>query len=108
MHRFSTPSLAVVSTIAFTQFASAADLPRNSPAFTPAPVLTWTGFYAGLNGGGNWGTSTQSMDVTSLGSFFAPICVPGVNLCDVNIVDVQNAGAQKVDTSGFVVGGQFG
>jgi outer membrane immunogenic protein len=34
---------------------SAADLPRKSvaPAFAPAPLFTWTGFYVGLNGG--WG-----------------------------------------------------
>ena len=41
--------------------ASAADLPRQAPLYKApayvAPVSNWTGFYAGLNGGGAWGTS---------------------------------------------------
>ncbi|TGD94747.1 porin family protein, partial [Methylobacterium nonmethylotrophicum] len=35
---------------ALTAAASAADLPRRAappPVFTPVPVFTWTGFYAG-------------------------------------------------------------
>lgn len=45
--------------------ASAADLPRQSmpykaPAYVPASVYNWTGFYLGLNGGGGWGDSHWS------------------------------------------------
>jgi outer membrane immunogenic protein len=45
--------------------ASAADLSR-PPPYAPvkapyaAPVYNWTGFYAGINGGGAWGSSTWS------------------------------------------------
>lgn len=40
--------------------ASAADLPRRSPAYIPpayAPIFTWTGFYGGINGGYGFGDS---------------------------------------------------
>lgn len=62
--------------------AIAADLPRKSapaaPAFTRAPVFTWTGFYVGVNAGYGFGGLTG----------------PG-------------SGAFK-DPSGFVGGGQIG
>ena len=43
--------------------ASAADLPRRAPAYVPpayAPLFTWTGFYAGINGGYGFGDSKGS------------------------------------------------
>jgi outer membrane immunogenic protein len=44
--------------------ASAADLPRQAPAYKApayvAPVFNWTGFYVGVNGGGGWGSSKWS------------------------------------------------
>ena len=46
--------------------ASAADLSRPPPYAPPvkapyySPVYNWTGFYAGINGGGDWGSSTWS------------------------------------------------
>ena len=42
---------ALVALAGLTAAASAADLPRRAappPVFTPVPVFTWTGFYAGL------------------------------------------------------------
>ena len=43
--------------------ASAADLPRGAPAYVApayAPIFTWTGFYAGLNGGYGFGSLNGS------------------------------------------------
>ena len=47
-------SIATVSFIALTQMASAADLPRKAPVYTPPPppVFSWTGFYVGGDIGG--------------------------------------------------------
>lgn len=60
MKRFSL--WACVSLLAATMVSpsTAADLPRpvfKGPAYV-APVFTWTGFYAGVNGGYGWGTSS--------------------------------------------------
>src|ERR1700712_3381654 len=48
---------------ALTGAASAADLPRRAappPIFTPVPVFTWTGFYAGFNAGYAFDASSNS------------------------------------------------
>ncbi|MCJ2022788.1 porin family protein, partial [Methylobacterium sp. J-067] len=48
---------------ALTAAASAADLPRRAappPIFTPVPVFTWTGFYAGFNAGYGFDASSNS------------------------------------------------
>ncbi len=74
MRRLPVAIVAAVSSIAFIQFASAADLPRKAPVYTPpAPVWTWTGFYIGVNAGGGVGRDpTTQMDATTgraVGSF---------------------------------------
>jgi outer membrane immunogenic protein len=95
-------------TFAVSGVALAADLPLKAPAPIAAPPL-WTGFYAGLNAGGNWGHSDSSTEVVSGGDFFAsPICFPPANGCVVNTIDVHTAGAQRTDTSGFTGGAQAG
>jgi len=98
---------AAAVSILFTDAASAADLPATYTK-APPPILTWAGFYAGINAGGNWGTSSESLDVTSRGAFFGPSCFPPVSGCGVNVVDVRNAGLQKLNTSGFTGGSQVG
>jgi opacity protein-like surface antigen len=57
MRRMSIAVIAAASSVALMQIASAADLPRKAPAYTPpAPaVYSWTGFYIGANIGGGWG-----------------------------------------------------
>ena len=76
-------SLAIigVSTIAFTQLASAADLPRKAPpAPLPPPAFSWTGFYAGGNVGAAWSRSNVNYaanDPLSAEIFFnAPFFAP--------------------------------
>jgi outer membrane immunogenic protein len=61
MRRLSLALLAAVSTIALTQFASAADLPVRAPVYKApvmVPVYDWTGFYVGGNVGYSWGRSS--------------------------------------------------
>jgi outer membrane immunogenic protein len=61
--------LAFVSLAALTSAAAAADLPPpvaqnyyKAPAYLPA--YSWTGFYAGINGGGGWGSSSWQVPAT--------------------------------------------
>ena len=46
--------IAVAISIAGTGLTFAADLPLKAPPPPVAPVMTWTGFYVGLNAGGTW------------------------------------------------------
>jgi outer membrane immunogenic protein len=71
--------------------ASAADLPRRSAPVAPAPVVaaipvfTWTGFYAGVNGGYAFGEGSRRLIDTTTG-----------------------ATAVVGDDEGFIGGGQVG
>lgn len=62
MRRLSIVAIAAISTVAFTQIASAADLPVKAPVYK-APVAvapSWTGWYIGLNAGAGWSRSDVS------------------------------------------------
>ncbi len=52
-------ALALLATAAFTQIASAADLPMKAPvkAVPMVAVYNWTGFYVGAHAGYAWGSS---------------------------------------------------
>ena len=56
MRSFSIAAAVAVSTIAFAQAASAADLPVKTRAVPVTAPYTWTGFYVGGNVGGGWGS----------------------------------------------------
>jgi outer membrane immunogenic protein len=92
----------------------AADLPSvKAPPYIPPPPM-WTGFYAGLNAGGGWGTTTNA------GTVSTPL-FDGVALA-ANAVDplrasgavinggsaLANTGIANVNQSGFIGGGQLG
>ena len=90
MRHFSLALLAAVSTIALTQFASAADLPVKGPVYKApvvAPIYNWTGFYLGLNAGGSWGRQDNTL-----------VTVPGGTTVFSN----------SDQLNGFIGGGQIG
>lgn len=78
MTRFSAALIAAISTA---QIATAADLPRKAPAYTPPPsaVYNWTGFYVGANFGGGWGSRDVDYspnDAATVG-LFGPVAPAG-------------------------------
>ena len=50
--------LVITAVVAISQSVRAADLPGRETAPAPAYAPYWTGFYAGVNGGGALETST--------------------------------------------------
>lgn len=96
-----------ITGIAFAAFfsgsAAAADMPVKAPVAAPAAaVFNWTGFYVGLNAGGNWGTSHTSTVIDFVGDFF--------NTCGQICIDLfaPAGNLQSFRTSGFTGGIQGG
>ena len=95
--------------VALTQIASAADLPRKAPAYQPPPppVLSWAGWYVGLNAGWGWGHNDGIEN-----SVVSTFCDPTINSCNPNsLTNAMSAAVPlKFDTSpdGFIGGGQIG
>jgi outer membrane immunogenic protein len=85
--------------------AVAADLPsRKAPILPPPPVLTWTGFYAGLNAGGLW-SNNSSINNVAYGLFNSP----GYTFGTGNIAALSASGnITGSSNSGFIGGGQIG
>jgi outer membrane immunogenic protein len=108
MRRLSLASISAVSAVAFTQIASAADLPRTAPVYmSPAPIYTWTGFYVGLNAGWGWGNSDGiSNSVTS--SFCNTALVGCAPNQASNAAVAAVPGSLDTNPNGFIGGGQIG
>jgi len=78
--------------------AQAADLNWNSGTstlYTPTPVSGWSGFYAGINGGFGWGTSTSQ-----------PIGGGARTDHNTNGGTVGATAGYNMDMGGFVLGGE--
>jgi len=93
-------SVAMIGTVALTQIALAADLPRKAPpAPPPPPVYNWTGFYIGGNIGWSWSKLSNSLSVTNgTPGYFAAVVIPGVNA----------SGTGGLDDDSFTGGLQLG
>ena len=103
--------LASVATATIAGSAMAADLPSRKappPAYIPPPVLTWTGFYVGVNGGGFWSNSrTITTTATDLGVPFAPFA-PFSAAAAVSATNTFGNNGNNNNRVGFLVGGQWG
>jgi outer membrane immunogenic protein len=65
MKRTAVGGLAIAALLIAAHFgtANAADMPTKAPVYDPAPAISWTGFYAGINVGAGWASSTESWTV---------------------------------------------
>lgn len=84
MGRYLALAAGAVISLAAVLSASAADLPPKAPASTaPVAAMTghWSGWYAGLNAGGNWGTAQTPTHVGygTAGIFMLPAAVDAIN-----------------------------
>ena len=95
MRRLSVAIITVVSTIALTQIASAADLGRR-PIYAPQQVFRdWTGCYVGLNAGGVWGRMKNEW-------------TPSAEFEPEVVSSFEANGSSTLNASGFTGGGQVG
>lgn len=108
MRSLSIAGVAAVFAVAFTQIATAADLPVKAPVYNAPPVAVaynWTGFYVGGNVGYSWGKSNAD---TLQGP--AQLGVYGVGPCDNNGIGpaLGCAFSQSSNPKGFIGGVQAG
>jgi outer membrane immunogenic protein len=92
MLRFRSYFFALLATAAFTQVASAADMPIKAPApLYQAPIWSWNGLYVGVNAGYGIGWNRTTQTVNGIGG------VGGLLLTNDTLAP-----------QGFVGGGQIG
>lgn len=65
----------------FADAANAADMALKAHPADPSSAYNWSGWYLGLNAGGNWGTSQTSTTIGNgtTGIFLLPVAVNGIN-----------------------------
>ena len=105
MRRLSIVVIAVASTVALTQIASAADLPRKAPTHLApsALVYSWTGFYVGLNVGYGW--ADPSTDIAGTDAVITGVGVGGGSGFPSN---GSFAASHKAHLDGVIGGVQLG
>ncbi|HVZ54492.1 MAG TPA: outer membrane protein [Pseudolabrys sp.] len=73
MKRFVLAGVVALAGLSVFGAANAADLgrpmPAKAPIYAPPVGYNWTGFYAGINGGGGWGGSQWSSPVGTSGTY---------------------------------------
>src|SRR5215213_7212994 len=88
--------LTTTALLGMTAVAAAADLPARMPPPAPiavAPVFTWTGFYAGINGGWVWSQNGTRLRGTT-----------GLTAAQIALIPDRFDG----DDDGFTIGGHAG
>jgi outer membrane immunogenic protein len=88
----------------------AADLPsrKEAPVYIPPPpLLTWQGFYVGLNAGYTWSDS-NSVNVFTGVAQFDPANIGGGSLAGANASSVGGSAFLPITNDGFIGGGQIG
>jgi outer membrane immunogenic protein len=94
-----------VSTVLGMGAAYAADLPVKAPPTAPPQIYSWTGFYAGLNAGGEW-FGSSSVSTTSVPIFNAGF--GGAQPFQGTITTLSNFTSRVGNAAGFIGGGQIG
>jgi outer membrane immunogenic protein len=95
--------MASVAATAIAGSALAADLPSRRPpppAFVPPPILTWSGLYIGVSGGGIWTSRDVVTTAVDLGAPIAPFASAAGALAANNII--------SSDRISFLAGGTWG
>jgi outer membrane immunogenic protein len=101
-------SLAAVTAMLFAGAASAADLPsrKSAPVYVPAPpLISWTGFYGGLNIGGGWVDGGNTANLAYADPAFPVLAAPA-GFTTPNLFLLP--GATTGTSAGVVGGGQIG
>jgi len=100
MHRWIAPIAAASLSAGLNAITFAGDLPASAPGYTKAPIAlprSWSGFYLGLNAGGEWGRNDPTLSVSD-GAFFGTAGPPFITA----------AGSRSFNNSGVTAGAQVG
>jgi outer membrane immunogenic protein len=86
--------------------AFAADMPVKAPVAPPAPVVSWTGFYAGVNAGYGW-SERSTINTIADPTFLNPIFPVGAGAEATGLTSAAST-QQVAKGNSFLGGGQIG